>query len=246
MKQPPPSASGKEIRVLLVDDEELVREGIHHLVEVPLSESNGEAPIRVVGQAGTPTEALRLVAGAAPDVILLDINLGAADGLELIPELLRAGAARIIILTGIAAAEAHRRAMVLGATGVVLKKQSRQTLISAIRKVHAGEVWLDRTTMRHVLSDMRGESKAKEQSPEADRIASLSKRELEVVALIARGLKNKQIAEELFISQTTVSHHLTSIFAKLGVTDRLELIIYAYRNRLVKILEPGVGGSSDE
>jgi two-component system nitrate/nitrite response regulator NarL len=122
--------------------------------------------------------------------------------------------------------------MLAGAMGVVLKEHAAEVLIKAINKVHQGEVWLDRSMMGTVLDEM---TQAPEIDPEGARIASLSDREREVIALIAEGLKNKQIAQRLFISETTVTHHLSSIFSKLDVSDRLELIIYAFRHGLAQL-----------
>jgi two-component system nitrate/nitrite response regulator NarL len=108
-------------------------------------------------------------------------------------------------------------------------------LLKAIIKVHQGEVWLDRSMMGSVLDEM---TQAPEIDPEKARIASLTDRECQVIALIAEGLKNKQIGERLFISETTVTHHLSSIFSKLGVSDRLELLIYAFAHKLARVPPP--------
>jgi DNA-binding NarL/FixJ family response regulator len=116
--------------------------------------------------------------------------------------------------------------------GVVLKEKAAETLLRAIERVHAGEVWLERAMMASVLSQMTRASQ--QPDPEAAKIATLTTREREVIALIGEGLRNRQIAERLFISETTVRHHLTSIFAKLEVADRLELVIYAFRHALVR------------
>jgi two-component system nitrate/nitrite response regulator NarL len=105
-------------------------------------------------------------------------------------------------------------------------------LISAIERVNAGEAWLDPSLMADVLSDMTRSSKPKKPDLVAEQIASLTNREREVITLVGEGIKTKQIAGRLFISETTVRHHLTSIFDKLGVADRVELLIYAYRNGL--------------
>ncbi len=112
--------------------------------------------------------------------------------------------------------------------GVVLKEQASDVLLRAIEKVHAGEVWLERTMIAHVLGQMTRRRSHPQLSPEEAKIATLTAREREVMALIGEGLKNSQIAQRLFISETTVRHHLTSTFGKIGVHDRLELVIYAY------------------
>jgi DNA-binding NarL/FixJ family response regulator len=123
----------------------------------------------------------------------------------------------------------------MGAMGVVPKTSNRQTLYKAIEKVHAGEVWIDRAMIANVLTQLSRSRLDDETDPEAARIASLSDREREVITLIGKGLKNKEIAARLTISEITVRHHLSSIYSKLNVADRLELTIYAYRNGLADL-----------
>jgi DNA-binding NarL/FixJ family response regulator len=117
--------------------------------------------------------------------------------------------------------------------GLVLKEQAVEVLVQAVKKVHAGEAWLDPALVASVLTEM-SVAVGQEAGPEAARIARLTAREREVIALVVEGLKNSQIAERLSISRVTVSHHLTSIFHKLGVANRLELVTYAYRHGLTK------------
>ncbi len=216
------------IRVLLVDDHALVRTGLSILIAQQPS-------IVVVGEAENGVEALAYAVREQPDVILLDLDLNGESGLDLLPKLLQAvPQGRVIILTGSRETDAHRHAVRSGAMGLVLKSHASDVLVRAIQKVYAGEVWLDRTIMASVLADIApNRAEQKQQSdPEQAKIATLTEREREVIALIAQGLKNKQIAQQLFISEATVNHHLTSIFGKLGVATRLELAIYAYRNGL--------------
>ena len=178
----------------------------------------------MIGVAGNRAEALALATSEQPNLIILDILLGDEDGLTFIPELREASPdSRVLVLTGLRSSESQRRAILAGARGVVLKEHAAEVLLKAIEKVHQGEVWLDRSLMGSVLDEM---SQAPEVDPEQARIASLTDREREVVALIAEGLKNKQIGLRLFITETTVTHHLSSIFSKLEVADRLELVIY--------------------
>lgn len=215
------------IRILLVDDHVVVRAGLRMLIET-------QPGLQVVGEAGNRTDALAVAAREQPDIILLDLDLGGDIALDCIPALLAvAKQARMVILTGVYDAELHRRAVHLGAVGLVLKDKAAEVLLKAIEKVHAGEVWLERAMTASVLNEMtRGQDQ--QANPEAVKIATLTAREREVVALIGEGLKNQQIAKRLFIGETTVRHHLTSIFAKLGVSDRLELVIYAYRHGLIE------------
>ena len=216
----------KPIRVILIDDHAVVRAGLRMIIQ-------NRAGMTVVGEAGNRDEALALAASQYPDIFLLDLDLGGDSGIALIPDLLAAASeARIIILTGLRDPETIRKAVLLGAVGIVRKEKAAEVLISAIERVHAGEAWLDPVLMADVLSDMTRLSKGRKPDPEADKIATLTNREREVIALIGEGIKSKEIAGRLFISETTVRHHLTSIFDKLGVADRIELLIYAYRHGL--------------
>jgi two-component system nitrate/nitrite response regulator NarL len=220
------AATPEPIRILIVDDHAILRAGLRMLIDQ-------NPAMKVIGVAGNGREALALAASEQPDLIILDILLGDEDGLTLLPELRdAANNARVLVLTGLRSSESQRRAILAGAMGVVLKEHAAEVLIKAINKVHQGEVWLDRSLMGSVLDQM---TQAQEIDPEKGKIASLTDREREVIALIAEGLKNKQIGQRLFISETTVTHHLSSIFSKLGVSDRLELIIYAFRYRLAQL-----------
>jgi len=217
------------IRVLIIEDHVMVRTVLRLFLD--------NAPkLRVVGEAAGPSEALALVAREQPDIILLDLALGDTNGLNLLPELrTKASAARILILTGVSDPDLHRRAISLGAMGLVLKGQSTEVLLQAIEKVQQGEVWLEPSLIADVLSDITHHRNGRQDNPEAVKIATLTAREREVMALLGEGLRNKQIAQRLFISETTVRHHLSSIFSKLGVADRLELVIYAYRYGLAQM-----------
>ena len=218
------------IRIMIIDDHAVVRAGLRMLIE-------NHARMRVVAMASSASEALDLLTRESADLILLDLDLGKENGLNFIQELRAAdNDARILILTGLRDPDAHRQAVKLGAMGVVVKDQAAEVLIKAIEKVNAGEIWLDRATMGNVLNEMTG---GQGEPDSADtQIKSLTDREREVVALIAEGLRNKQIGKRLFISETTVTHHLSSIFSKLGVSDRLELVIYAFGHNLVRIPIP--------
>ena len=210
-----------------MDDHLVVRAGLHMLIE-------NHPGMRVVAMASNRGEALELASRDSPDLILLDLDLGGESALSFLPQLHdMAPKARILVLTGLRDTEAHRQAVQSGAMGVVLKEHAPDVLIKAIEKVHAGEFWLDRPTMGRMLREMSTKD-AKEVDPELAKIGSLTQREREVVALIVEGLKNKQIAERMFISETTVTHHLSSIYAKLGVADRLELVIYAFANKIAR------------
>jgi two-component system, NarL family, nitrate/nitrite response regulator NarL len=216
------------IRVLIIDDHVVVRAGLRMLIE-------SRRGMQVVAEAGEREEALEAAARTSPDIILLDLDLKGESSLEFLPQLREAAPqARVLILTGITDPQVHNRSIMLGAMGVILKDKAAETLLKAIDRVNAGEVWFDRALMGSLMSEMSRARETRKSDPELERIASLTDREREVVTLVSFGLKNKQIAERLFISDTTVRHHLTSIFSKLGVSDRLELVIYSYRHKLSK------------
>jgi len=189
--------------------------------------------MQVVAQAGNRAEALERAATSRPDVIILDLLLGEEDGLSFLPELCQVSPnSRVLVLTGVQSSDAHRRAIRRGAMGIVLKEHAADQLLKAIKKVHEGEVWIERSMMGSMIQEL---NKPAPVDPEVSKIESLTDREREVIALVGEGLKNKQVGERLFISETTVTHHLSSVFSKLEVSDRLELIIYAFRHGLAKM-----------
>jgi two-component system nitrate/nitrite response regulator NarL len=218
----------RPIRVLLVDDHDVVRAGIRLILQ-------GQDSITIGGEARDGKEALAEARSLQPDVIVLDLDLGDDSGLHIIPELLEASPqSRIVILTGVRDPQAQRQSILAGALGVVPKDRAADVLIKAIRRVNAGEAWLEPSLMAGVLSDVSRASRQKQTDPEIEKIASLTAREREVVALIGEGIRNKEIADRLFISETTVRHHLTSIFSKLEVSDRVELLVYAFKHGLAE------------
>jgi DNA-binding NarL/FixJ family response regulator len=216
----------KPIRVLVVDDHAIVREGLRMILE-------NDPQIEVVGEAGSNTDALAIVTQEQPDVILLDLDLAGESSLDILRDLrARSEPSRVLILTGVRDPQMHQRAVILGALGVLMKEQAGKTLLKAIRKVHAGEAWLDRTMTGSILNQLSRLNEARKDDPEDEKITSLTPREREIVALITQGLVNKDIAERLFIGEKTVRNNLTTIYSKLGVSNRLELAVYASRHGL--------------
>jgi len=219
----------KEIKVMVLADLPITRAALRLLLQ-------SHDHLNVIAEAAVGAKALDLNGNERPDIVLLDCDPKSESTLELLPELLKgAQAGQLILLTDSSDRDFQQRAIQLGARGLVSKDKTPEILFKAIERVNAGEVWFERVTMANALGEMSRLNGAREPDPEAARIAALSKREREVVVLIGEGLKNKQIADRLFISETTVQHHLSSIFGKLGVADRLELVIYAYRQSLVKL-----------
>jgi DNA-binding NarL/FixJ family response regulator len=243
-----------EARILIIEDEEIVREGLSLLV--------GHQPgFRVVGLASTIKDALAIAERERPDVALLDIKLGAEDGIDCLPRMQTVSPkTRVLILTGLSDIETHYAAISQGAMGIVRKIEGPEILVNAIRKVLAGEVWLNSELMTMVINDLRqarasaitdksGEEGVNTGEPpssgwrlplskrdayEEVKIARLTDREREVVELVGQGMRNQQVADKLCISVITVRHHLTSIFSKLEVGDRFELAIYSFRHGLAK------------
>jgi DNA-binding NarL/FixJ family response regulator len=217
-----------EVRILLVDDHAIFRQGLRMLVE-------SERGFKVVGEAHDRAGALPIAQSERPDVVLLDLDFGTGSGLDLIPDLLSASPdSRILVLTGVRDTHARRRAFHLGAVGLVEKESAADVLHKAIWKVHSGEIWLDRATTASVFMELTARAvEPKTVDADTAKIATLTARERQVIALIAEGLSNKDLALRLSISETTVRHHLTSIFAKLEVRDRLALLVYAHRTQLL-------------
>ena len=219
-----------QIRILIVDDQLIVREGLRMLIE-------NHPGTKVVAMASTRSEAIDIVGRETLDLVILNLELGGYSALSFIPQLRDATkTARILVLTGLRDSETHQKAAQMGAMGVVLKENAAELLLKAIEKVYKGEAWLDRLTLGNLLWQISSQDKSTP-DPQTKRISSLTERERQVITLIAEGLKNRQIAERLFISPTTVTHHLSSVYSKLGVSDRLELVIYAFSNKLAKIPE---------
>ena len=211
------------IRVLVADDHAIFRDGLRKLL-------NSDQEITIVGEAQNGEEAIKLVAKLKPDVLLLDLRMPDKDGLAVLEEInFDTIPTRVVVLT---AAEDDRdviRAMRLGARGVVLKQSATEILVKSIHRVHAGEIWLDNRMTAEVLKAF---SKSSEAGPGREK-PLLSGREKEVVQLVAQGFRNKEIGEKLFISEQTVKNHVHNIFDKLGVSDRLELALYALHHRLI-------------
>jgi two-component system, NarL family, nitrate/nitrite response regulator NarL len=214
----------EKIRVILVDDHGIVREGIRMVLE-------NDDEIDVVGEAEDIASALTIMADLSPDLVLLDIDLGHQSSLDHLEQMVEASPqSRILMLTGLNDEEANKRAMLGGAHGLVLKNRASATLLTAVKKVHAGEIWFDRNLASKVLSDNNRRNRDERQQRE--KLNSLTPREREIASLIAEGLVNKDIAKRLSITEKTVRNALTVIYNKLGVTNRLELAIYASKNGL--------------
>ncbi|HEV2610988.1 MAG TPA: response regulator transcription factor [Noviherbaspirillum sp.] len=216
------------IRVLLVDDHQTMLWGLQKLVE-------GESPkMEVVGTARSCDEAVTKAGQLVPDVILLDLDMGGTSSLDILPALLSNSVSRVLVLTGEREREKHDKAVLHGARGVLMKDASADQLLKAIEKTHQGELWLDHGSLSRVFSEMLGAKTPKKPDPEAERKASLTARERNIIRAIVAdsSATNKVIAQGLFISEHTLRNHLTSIYHKLDVINRLELYLYAVNHKL--------------
>lgn len=218
--------SNNVIRIVIIDNQVLFRAGLRYIVE-------SQPDLHVVGQAGNLNEALDLIASTRPDIILLEYDPENGLNFEIFPNFLKAWSrTRMILVTSSNDRDVYLQAVQNGVLGIVSKGQPPDVLIKAIRKVHIGEAWIEHSVIAHLVTYSFHVKNAPVVAPEAKYIGQLSERELEIIQFIGQGLKNKQIAIELCIAETTVRHHLTNIYSKLGVSDRLELLIFAQSHKL--------------
>ncbi len=227
MRSEMPGALTARIRIIAVEAHERIRAGLCLLI----SQHKG---LEVVSSVSSWREAMPLMQSEKPDIVLLSIS--SEDRLEFLPELLAISpSTRVLALTDSTDQDLHRSVIRFGAAGILSKDKSAAMLIKAIECVNAGEPWLDRFTTASLLRELYRKGSPPKQDPEQAKIGSLTEREREVIKLVGMGLKNRQIGEKLFISDVTVHHHLTSIYSKLEVADRMDLLIYSYRNGLAEI-----------
>lgn len=241
----------EQIRVVLVDDHQLVRMGFKLILE-------SEPDIVVVGEATDGREAVAVVEQLKPDLVCMDVQMPVLDGIAATREIMKLGdsAPRVLMLTTFRDEAAVRDSLRAGASGFVLKNSPPETLVEAVRVVHSGDALLDPQVTRGVIAGMLhdaaepattqvadalqvgvhddGTSPAPSQHPA---LASLTERESEVLALIAEGLSNADIAARLFVSEATVKTHVSNLLAKIGVRDRIHAVIFAYNVGVVAPVE---------
>jgi DNA-binding NarL/FixJ family response regulator len=223
-----PLAAQQPIRVMLIDDHPTLLWGLEKLI-------NAETPrMSVMGTARNTEEALACLAHETPDVVLLDLDLDGQSGLVLMPALLKQTRTRVLILTGERQQNVLDQAVQKGARGILRKDASAEHVLKAIEKTHEGELWLDRGTLGRVFTEFRDPTSARKPDPESLRQASLTARERRIIALVvqSQGASNKSLAQSLFISEHTLRNHLSSVYQKLDVANRLELYVYATRHQL--------------
>ncbi|GIV78666.1 MAG: DNA-binding response regulator [Litorilinea sp.] len=217
----------KRIRLLLVDDHQVVRLGLRALLD-------GEPDLEVVAEASSAAEAIQRCQQFQPDVVLMDIRLPDRTGIEACREIRRhCPGVQVLMLTSYGDDELVREAIAAGAAGYVLKQVSTDELLRAVRAVAQGDAVLDPKVTRQVL--------ARVQQAEADAHSAafrdLSERELQVLARVAEGKSNTEIAEELFLSPITVRNHVSTILQKLGLSNRIEAATYAVRHHIENVVD---------
>jgi DNA-binding NarL/FixJ family response regulator len=208
----------ERVTILVADDHPVVRQGLRTFLAT-------QEDLDVVGEAATCTEAAECAAELRPDVVLLDLVMPGGDGIEAARKIRDASPeSKVIVLTSYPDDATVLPALEAGAAGYLLKDVEPRELADGVRRVHRGESLLHPSVAQRVIREAVGPA-----APERD---ALTPRELDVLRLIARGLPNKLIARELGIAERTVKTHVSSIFAKLGVTDRTQAALYAVRERL--------------
>jgi DNA-binding NarL/FixJ family response regulator len=212
------------IRVALVDDQALFRAGVKMVVD-------SQADLEVVGQASNGAEAVEMVAQVVPDVVLMDIRMPVMDGIAATGAILAGGAEkpRIIMLTTFDLDEGAARAIRRGASGFVLKDADPEFLLAAIRTVHAGNAVIAASATRKLFEHFDGVSARK---PMPAVFGELTARERDIFRLAARGLSNAEIASAEFLSETTVKTHISRVLSKLGLRDRVQLVVFAFEHDL--------------
>ncbi len=215
--------SGQKIRIAIADDHTIFRDGLHKLLSL-------ETDFEVCAEAKDGSEVLEVLRQSEPDILLLDLKMPGLDGIAALQRIQNQKLkTKVIVLTASDDEGEYVQAMKYGTSGIVLKQTATELLIKSIRKVHGGEIWLDAKTTAAVMRQFAAPGDVG--GPRERERPRLSNREREIVALVAQGFKNKEIAERMFISEQTVKNHLHNIFDKLGVSDRLELALYAiHRN----------------
>ena len=214
------------ITVVLADDQALVRRGFRLILET-------EPGIEVVAEAEDGQQAIDAVRRHSPAVVLMDIQMPGLDGLEATRRILGQGGnqTRVLILTTFERDDYVFEALQVGASGFLLKTAPPEDLLTAVRVVSQGEALLSPSVTRRVIQEVTRHQRRAPRSPELDR---LTQRELEVLRLLAEGRSNAEIAAELYLSEATVKTHTSSILSKLGLRDRVQVVIFAYKQGIIE------------
>jgi DNA-binding NarL/FixJ family response regulator len=216
------------IRVVLADDQSLVRAGFRMLLDA-------EDDITVVGEADDGAAALELIASLSPDVVLMDIRMPGMDGLEALRQINADDAlsdVKVLVLTTFELDEYVFEAVRLGASGFLVKHTQPVDLVRAVREVHAGEALLSPSVTRRLIEEFAARPARPDLTPPA--MSVLTEREREVVGLVAQGLSNEEIATELIVSPATARTHVSRAMVKLQARDRAQLVVFAYQSGLIR------------
>ncbi|MGI5165872.1 response regulator [Spirillospora sp. CA-253888] len=214
------------IRVVLADDQELVRSGFAMIL-------NAQPDIEVVGEADDGAAAIAAVAEHDPDVALLDIRMPGLDGIEAAKAVCAETRTRVVMLTTFDQDDYVYDALYAGASGFLLKDVRRDDLVHAVRVVAAGESLLAPTITRRLISDITS-NRPRSGTTASDRLSVLTERERETLRFLGRGLSNAEIAAAMVVSEHTVKTHVSNVLAKLGIRDRVQAVIAAYETRLIE------------
>jgi len=215
----------KPIRIFIADDHALFRDGLRRILQA-------EPGFEVVGEASDGESLVAKTREAKPDILLLDLSMPRHDGMEVLRELAAADLpVRTLLLTASIQKSQIVRALQLGAYGVILKESTSQKLFDSIRCVMAGQYWVGRESVSDLVRALRSVTLPGD-APQRPRDFGLTPRELEIVTMVVAGYSNPEIATRCSISEQTVKHHLTNIFNKLGVSNRLELALFAVNHHL--------------
>jgi DNA-binding NarL/FixJ family response regulator len=214
------------ITVVLADDQALVRRGFRLILET-------EPGLEVVAEAEAGQQAVDAVRRHRPAVVLMDIQMPGLDGLEATRRILGQGSnqTRVLILTTFERDDYVFEALQVGASGFLLKTAPPEDLLTAVRVVARGEALLSPSVTRRVIQEVTRHQRRAPRSPELDR---LTQRELEVLRLLAEGRSNAEIAAELYLSEATVKSHTSSVLSKLGLRDRVQVVIFAYKQGIIE------------
>lgn len=223
------TTSGPAVRVVIVDDQALMRSGLRLIMDA-------EDDLTVVGEAGDGREAIDLVGRAAPDVVLMDIQMPVLDGLAATREVLaRPGAPAIIVLTTFDRDEYVFEALRAGASGFLLKNAPPEELVEAIRIVARGDALLAPAVTRRVIAEF---ARHRPPSTDDEALSELTGREREVLGHLAAGLTNAEIARAMILGEATIKTYVSNVLMKLGLRDRVQAVVYAYEHGLVRPGEP--------
>jgi DNA-binding NarL/FixJ family response regulator len=222
------------LRVVVVDDQAVIRAGLRMIVD-------HEPDLRVVGEAGDGRAAVEVTAATRPDVVLMDVRMPGVDGIEATRRIVATGGPAVLVLTTFDDEEYVFGALRAGAAGFLLKDAGADALVAAIRAVAAGDRLVDPAVTRHlverwadlerIVGDAGPAHVAADGTPGVD---ALTDREREVLVALARGLSNRQMAAELYLSEATVKSHVSSVLTKLGVRSRVQAVILAYERGVVR------------